>query len=515
MPEEIGSTGLLESIGFYYVGNVAEATSRNVKIYLKNTDVTEFSANNDWIALNESDLFFDGEMQIPGNADWVTIDLDRTFSYDGTHNLMVCMIDATGSWTQTAYSFSAFETTSNRNKSVFSDSDVYSIEDMSLFAGGNYTYINCMKLNFRSAAGYQTQDMFEGWNWWSSYIEMNQQEGLSMLEEALGDAAATIKSQSAFIAYENGEWAGTLSSVSNSQGYMIQMNTDLEFILSGNIVRPEDNPVDLHQGWNWIGYPTSQTMDLEEALASLTPAEGDVIKNQNAFATYSDGNWVGTMTTMIPGSAYLYNSQSEEVKVITFSQVSGGSRPIDENEETNWKWNQHRFADNISIIAMLSDNGADEIGAFVDGECRGSVKTMEVGAARIAFLTVSGNDGDEIVFRRYSDGAYAEERMTFHANDVVGTVRQPFELHFGATGIAEGNAAMLKMFPNPADGMVTVSCEGMRAITLTDVFGQELYRMETEAESVQLNLSGYAAGLYLLNVSTGSGMITKRLTVVR
>ena len=49
-------------------------------------------------------------------------------------------------------------------------------------------------------------------------------------------------------------------------------------------------PITLEQGWNWISYPYSEPMTIEEALSGFTPAEGDILKSQTSMAQYQNGS---------------------------------------------------------------------------------------------------------------------------------------------------------------------------------------------------------------------------------
>ena len=60
-------------------------------------------------------------------------------------------------------------------------------------------------------------------------------------------------------------------------------------------------PITLNQGWNWISYPYSEPMTIEEALSGFTPATGDVIVSQaDGSVQYLNGRWRGTLTTLVP-----------------------------------------------------------------------------------------------------------------------------------------------------------------------------------------------------------------------
>jgi hypothetical protein len=55
--------------------------------------------------------------------------------------------------------------------------------------------------------------------------------------------------------------------------------------------------IPLAQGWNWFStYVLSVDMSVNGVLSDLTPAEGDIIKSDTAFATFDpDEGWVGTL----------------------------------------------------------------------------------------------------------------------------------------------------------------------------------------------------------------------------
>ena len=95
---EIEMAGEISAIAFYYTyrnnPNVPFSLE-GVKIYMKHTDKSEFTdAEADFIPVSESDKVFEGSFSALGDG-WIVIPLDKTFTYDGTSNLMVCCYDPT------------------------------------------------------------------------------------------------------------------------------------------------------------------------------------------------------------------------------------------------------------------------------------------------------------------------------------------------------------------------------------------------------------------------------------
>ena len=93
--EEIGGAGTINSIAF--MPATVNAASRNLNIYMVNTDKTAFSGATDWIPVTDADLVYSGNVNWVAN-EWSTIQLTTPFAFDGT-NLCIVVNDLTGSWT--------------------------------------------------------------------------------------------------------------------------------------------------------------------------------------------------------------------------------------------------------------------------------------------------------------------------------------------------------------------------------------------------------------------------------
>lgn len=97
--EEIGTACYIDYISF----DMEEGQSmpphyphtRYVSIYMKNTDRVSFASNTDWEQISTENLVYEGFMFYPPQWGLITIELDSTFLYDGTSNLLVCINDHT------------------------------------------------------------------------------------------------------------------------------------------------------------------------------------------------------------------------------------------------------------------------------------------------------------------------------------------------------------------------------------------------------------------------------------
>ena len=356
----------------------------------------------------------------------------------------------------------------------------------------------------------QSQALNAGWNWYAAYIELSGADGLTLLENALGSNATTINSQSSGAAMYNNGWLNGLTSISIEQMYQIHLNSNCNIALTGIPADPANHPITLSNGWNWIGYPSTETVSLGTALSGLQPSNNDMIKGRNAYATYVNGyGWWGTLKALTPGNGYMYKANGSEV-TFTYQTGDKSDNVVENNDKTFWTPASDRYVNNANI--MVTVNAADltlsedvEIGAFVNGECRGAAKLMYVAPADqyIAFLTVFGDNDDELTFKVYNDGETfnTDEQVTYTNNMVLGKVTEPFVLHVSVENT-------LVLFPNPVRSgeeihltlPSNINMDNAR-VEIYNALGA-LVRMEQGAQK----LNGITtAGIYTVKVTDAQG----------
>ncbi len=171
--------------------------------------------------------------------------------------------------------------------------------------GRNYCYTLMYAIESETpAVTTQSIILAKGWNWFSSYLECDDNSLFNLENELANNVnAAVVKSQSdGFVNLDENGWMGSMTDLVNEQMYQILVQQATEISMTGARVNPLNHPITLTSGWNWIGYLSTQTMSLDDALASLTPLENDVIKGQVSFSSYSEEEgWLGSLTTLQPG----------------------------------------------------------------------------------------------------------------------------------------------------------------------------------------------------------------------
>ena len=93
--EEIGQACTIGSIAFQYVAGPTLETN-DLRIYLAETDRTEFASKSDWTPEEELTLVYSGTGVVIGDDAWETFKFDTPFEYSGEKNLAVVVAKTAG-----------------------------------------------------------------------------------------------------------------------------------------------------------------------------------------------------------------------------------------------------------------------------------------------------------------------------------------------------------------------------------------------------------------------------------
>ena len=381
----------------------------------------------------------------------------------------------------------------------------------------------------------QLTQFSEGWNWWSTYVEQANIDGLSQLEESLGDNGITIRSQVGYTDYYAGYgWYGSLSSINNESSYKIKTSAPCVAAMAGGTAIPSQHPITLNQGWTWMGYLPSFALDINTALDGLDATQGDKVKSQQGYSDYYPGyGWFGSLNTIEPGMGLMYYSANGEAVTFTYPDNTrkGELKANITAENNHWKPNVFAYPDNMTVMAVVELDGEElsnenyELAAFAaNGECRGSVKLTfaEPLHRYVAFLTISGKDAAELSFKLYNTETNeeyydAEESLDFVANAMVGKSDDLYVVHFkGIMGMDEF-ANNVRAYPNPVNAgeRFSIGLSGDVADIVRVEIINTLGMVETVCTSSRQTLTApNVAGVYILRITMeGKGTVVRKLVV--
>jgi len=512
----------------WYATTASTMEQTNITIWMANVSDTEASTTSP-AALGMTEVYTGS---ITPEVGWNTFTLNEApFAWDGTSNVLILCQRNHGSWENPEVQWQSHQTSYNSISYNYNDTNPYNVEN------GVYTMtLGDLRPNTRfemqapGSGTTQTATLSNGWSWWSTYIEQEGIDGLTMLENSLGNACTRIQSRTKFI--DNNEymgyhfWDGTLTAINNEESYRIRTNAACQAVVTGAVTTPAAHPITVNPGWNWIGFPSSQPLGVTAALSSFSPVVNDQIKGRNNFATYL-GNyggvdyWDGYLTTLEPGQGYMYKSNATTAKTLVYQ--TGSKTVLLPNGTTKDNFYTpvcEEYADNMTLIAEVEIDGTAlrseyELAAFAGNECRGSVKLKYVEPLDryLAFLMVFG-DGEEALSFVLTDGEetlWSNESLMFTANGALGTPAEPLVLYFGTTGVDESEQVRINIYPNPSNGVFNVEGNGIQRVEVLNAMGQTLFIQETQDNRIQIDLSGKAKGMYLLRVVTENGILSNQL----
>ena len=165
----------------------------------------------------------------------------------------------------------------------------------------------------------QTVTLSEGTNWFSTYLDITLDDLKAALVAAMpnDNATITIKSKTQNVKYQNGRWAGSLTTFEVTQMYKIIIPEACEISLEGVPVDPSALTVTITPGANWIAFPYSESMTVTDFFGSF-PVNNDVVKSKLQNTRYNNDRWAGQLNTLIPGQGYIYNSATTEDRTFSF-----------------------------------------------------------------------------------------------------------------------------------------------------------------------------------------------------
>lgn len=363
-----------------------------------------------------------------------------------------------------------------------------------------------------------TLDLKEGWNWMSHNVETE------ITVDKVKTNANRVVGQTAEITNDpKYGLVGNLHSLSPEEMYKVEVTANTAHTIEGYAYNPEQ-PIELKEGWNWMGYPLSQILSVTEAFANAVPAEEDLIFGQDGFAQYVDGAWTGILETLNPGQGYMYYSKEDKNFVYNAAIVSKANalRHKGIGVSAPWAVNKYQYPNIMCLVAEVYQNGikaeAGEyyVGAFCGTECRGIGKNVD----GLLMMSIYGEGGEEISFMamdKDNETLFTINETEKFAVTMLGGVKSPYSLTIGdaTTSIAGVNTGC-KVWPIMASTQIFISGKGERVdkVMVTDMNGEIVVVKRNVPNGGAINISALPKGMYVVTVICGSNTFYQKIVKV-
>ena len=367
----------------------------------------------------------------------------------------------------------------------------------------------------------------DGWTWISVNLDLGDNSADNVLTSLNYKEGDLIKDDNTFANYTLGTWIGSLSDISFEKRYLFFSEEKDTICLTGVPYDVETSEIDIAKGWNWIGFVPQQGMLVDDALASLSPLEGDIIKSQTAFAQFIPTfGWIGNLNVMEPPHGYLLNISNAGTLNYSFAEDTKKAPRqglTTERFMSHWEVNTSLYQYNMNIMATIDADDYelqedDQIGVFVNDEIRGVGQAVYVEPLDeyLFFITANGNIPNErLEFVLFSDKDSVElhlnETIFFQPDEIIGEIDNPFIFSLPSLTANEETFAQsntLKVYPNPSNSLFNIEIgleqNGLVHIEILDVLGNRVDYMNRNLKSgihtLKFKAESLPAGVYHLNV---------------
>lgn len=361
----------------------------------------------------------------------------------------------------------------------------------------------------------------KGWNWISSSLTgTEKQDANKFIEPIKEETNRLVGYTNELINDPKYGLVGSLTTLNPKEGYKLDMKEAVTHTWTGISSKPEDTAISLHKGWNWIGYVALCNQKLSDALSALHPSENAIIKCEDAFATYTGGNWVGTLDILKPGYGYMYYAETDA----SFTYPSIRSFAVEDTETARtraqtraaspWVYNEYEYPDNTTLIAKLKVDKEDTIdgmftvAAFCGDECRGVGQYVN----GLVFITIHGSltEKEKIEFKVYDqllgEELTVSENLKFKGQN-EGTVSSPFILN-ARRNIPIETASGYTVYPKPLRNTLYINgnTANIKSVQILSANGGKAISVNGYNND-GIDISLLPSGVYVVAVFTHDGEV--------
>ena len=377
----------------------------------------------------------------------------------------------------------------------------------------------------------------QGWNWISFNLNsIIEDDGLddilkipTVMNEVDGSSVLILKNQYAFTNYLETEtatqWVGGLGEIPVTDMYMMKMASVDTIGYEGKMISTTETAITINEGWTWISYLGQRILGVNQAMSSLNPIEGDIIKSKTSFSMYASESigWLGTLNNMESGVGYMIKTANDGELVYPQSSMYGANNfRLNNNIHPNDYWpvkhgiyeNTMNVVASIEIPSYIEENEENLLGAFNELFCVGNVSGISVQNNNLLyFITLFGNNGDQINFDYLdieNNKIYSTKNsLEFNSNSIIGTINDPYPIVITPNQQTIESSFEMSVTPNPFNEDYTVEYfidnSSNVQLSLYDVLGRHIYTLpmtynQKGNHSIKLDSKELGKGMYFIQL---------------
>lgn len=246
----------------------------------------------------------------------------------------------------------------------------------------------------------------------------------------------------------------------------------MNFTLSGEILYIASEPVFVINV-NGVNYDIYTSGANSINLGTMEPGENIInirsIQNQLCHVTFEEGEFTFTVN-VIPGEAAPEIEGVAELDVYLVSSTS------------------YNVTNDVMVDFTLEPEEAGTLIPANDG------KSVEVRWSE-------SYKGNAVLTAIPVEGCYIDN----------GTMNIVVKNSYDVNEIANNT----KIYPNPTSGKINIEVAGMTHVTVVNAIGQFVYDTDVDADQVNIDMTPFPAGAYLVRIVTNKGVCTKHINLIK
>jgi len=269
----------------------------------------------------------------------------------------------------------------------------------------------------------QVFELETGWNLFSLNVSPENNEFANIFAEQISSGELVqIKNTIFTNVPELPSYLNTFDAVSAGSGYAVRLDAAQTLEISGEMLDIDITSINLISGWNLVGYVPQNSMEVAEAFAALI-SSGILLKVQSETESF-DPNLPAVFNTLDlvePGFAY-WVEVNEDV-IFNYPSESFREGRLRTREIFPRPWEYSLLPSSTVTYCNVTINGeqaeaGDEVGAFIDGECRGYGDVFIMGGNATMFFNIQCTGVETIHFNVWdaSEGEVLDVTYTTQTN---------------------------------------------------------------------------------------------------
>lgn len=387
-----------------------------------------------------------------------------------------------------------------------------------------------LTLTAQPLIGEQQLQLVGGWNMFSTFMVAEIMDAEALFASFIEDVV--IVKNNVGLAYLPEYNYNGIGDLLPGQGYQAKLNNANELNIEGDYLAPEDNPINLENGWNLIAYLRTEPADV---IAVFEEVQELVIVKDNSGMAYLPEYGFNGIGNMVAGQAY-------QIKVLEAQQLQYlPNNEIYRLETTAIENNLIHYTKPLNtgsnMTLVLENEQLENVLSFGDELAVYSSNGKLVGAFvyenQTIAIPVYGNDEysneidgllkDETLTLKYWSTKKNEE-ITLIANwaTSTGTFEQN-SIQVASFSVSKNSAEFdFTINPNPAKYTADLNFEltnnSLINVQVFNLLGDLMYEPKTELlnrglHTLNLKVDAYSTGTYLVKLQTNNSVCTKRLLV--